>query len=527
MGAISYVNQFSFFAKIKYNLQNQCQYIKKRKLYKLGLCLLFVILVGGCSEDESDSDVDPPTAKITISTEMINAGEEVTFTNASTGQVDQIEWTFEGGNISNSNAPVTTVLYQNEGNFKATLRVSNSGGSDTTEQIIQVNEVISNNVKADFLSNAQRIAIGSEVSFFDSSTGTPNQWSWTFSGGTPINSTEQNPKIIYNILGTYAVTLEVRNDNSSDTEIKENYITVYEPTQADFDFDVNEVTQGGEVRFTDRSVSADQWNWTFPGGTPETSAERNPVVTYNTPGIYSVTLETRNDNSLDTEIKENIIMVLPAPDLQSDLVGHYKFDTDATNEVDPNNPGILQGNPSFVADRKGNSNAAISFNGTSTYVNYINPIPGPDYTGDLTYSFWINIANINTESTIIGLFSSKSAIDIRNVNDQIEYKVVFRGNGAASTSQTEIVKATISDNSWIHIAIRHASADAFEIFVNNQLSGREQITRTQIFERSENSYMAAKDISGSEDQHYEGFVDDLRIYTRALTNEEIKLLFEE
>ncbi|MDY8134853.1 hypothetical protein U0D62_04565 [Aquimarina sp. 2201CG5-10] len=51
--------------------------------------------------------------------------------------------------------------------------------------------------------------------------------------------------------------------------------------------------------------------------------------------------------------------------------------------------------------------------------------------------------------------------------------------------------------------------------------------RVQVFERPENSYMATKDITGSEDEYNKGLFDDLRIYARALTNEEIKLLFEE
>jgi alpha-amylase len=36
------------------------------------------------------------------------------------------------------------------------------------------------------------------------------------------------------------------------------------------------------------------WNWTFTGGTPSTSTEQNPVVSYSTEGSYSVSLKVKN-----------------------------------------------------------------------------------------------------------------------------------------------------------------------------------------------------------------------------------------
>ncbi|WP_109098287.1 PKD domain-containing protein [Aquimarina sp. AU58] len=533
MKAISHINQllFWFLRRTKYTIATQYNYFKKtnQKLYTSGLCLLLLVVAGACSEDESDPDIDPPTSKITVSAENINPGEEVTFTSASTGQVDKIEWIFEGGNILSSNKPTVKVLYANEGSFKATLKVSNSAGSDDDQKTIQVDKTnTGTNLNADFKSNIRNVAVGSEVTFSDMSSGNPNQWSWSFQGGTPNTSTIENPKVVFNQAGVFRISLTVSNDQDSDTEVKDNYISVFEPANAAFTSDVTEIIEGNTVAFTDQSTNAGQWLWTFPGGTPETSTEQNPVVQYDTSGTYSVTLEVSNSDSTNSITKENFIHVKPAIDIISDLIAHYKFDANLTNEVDAGDPGIAQGNVTYINDRNGNSNAALSFNGTSGYVNYSNPIPGPDYIGDLTFSFWMNTANINTESTILGLFSSKSYIDIRKVNDQIEYRVMFRGNSVASISITEIVKATIPANSWVHVAIRHKATDVFEIFINNKLSGREEITRAQITEKSENSYMGAKD-TGSSDQieYYEGALDDLRIYTRALTNDEIKAVYEE
>ena len=67
------------------------------------------------------------------------------------------------------------------------------------------------------------------VNFTDASTGTPTSWAWSFEGGTPSSSTNQNPTgIVFNVAGSYDVTLAATNADGSDTEIKTDYITVNE-----------------------------------------------------------------------------------------------------------------------------------------------------------------------------------------------------------------------------------------------------------------------------------------------------------
>ena len=52
---------------------------------------------------------------------------------------------------------------------------------------------------------------------------------------------------------------------------------------------------GGRVRFRDQSInSPTRWRWTFPGGSPPTSDERNPLVRYRTAGEYDVSLQVGN-----------------------------------------------------------------------------------------------------------------------------------------------------------------------------------------------------------------------------------------
>ncbi len=81
----------------------------------------------------------------------------------------------------------------------------------------------------------------------------------------------------------------------------------------DVDFLVNhtEVLTGQTVDFTDLSTSnPTQWQWTFEGGAPASSSERNPQnIRYNATGTYKVSLTVWNAQGESTKVKNNFIEV--------------------------------------------------------------------------------------------------------------------------------------------------------------------------------------------------------------------------
>ncbi len=69
---------------------------------------------------------------------------------------------------------------------------------------------------------------------------------------------------------------------------------------------------GSSISFKD-----DSWNgavvtrnWTFQGGTPLNDTSANPTITYNTPGIYDVTLSVTNAGGTDTKTITGMVVVL-------------------------------------------------------------------------------------------------------------------------------------------------------------------------------------------------------------------------
>jgi PKD repeat protein len=83
-------------------------------------------------------------------------------------------------------------------------------------------------VAADFTANPTSVEEGVEVNFSDRSTGDPVSWMWTFDGGDPESSTEQNPVVKYANAGMYDVTLTIENNETQDTKTKPGFIVVSE-----------------------------------------------------------------------------------------------------------------------------------------------------------------------------------------------------------------------------------------------------------------------------------------------------------
>ncbi|MBK0403667.1 PKD domain-containing protein [Adhaeribacter sp. BT258] len=83
-----------------------------------------------------------------------------------------------------------------------------------------------------------------------------------------------------------------------------------------FTSSLNTICSGNTVTFNSNATTgANTYNWSFPGGTPATSTQPNPTVTYNTPGNYNVTLTAGNSNcSLTTTVTQtNAISVVTPP----------------------------------------------------------------------------------------------------------------------------------------------------------------------------------------------------------------------
>lgn len=83
------------------------------------------------------------------------------------------------------------------------------------------------------------------------------------------------------------------------------------PCTAEFISNKRTICVGQEVEFEDFSYSGiNQRTWIFESGNPVVSQQKNPVVVYNTPGQYDVTLASGNDTTAVSTHETNYIRVL-------------------------------------------------------------------------------------------------------------------------------------------------------------------------------------------------------------------------
>jgi PKD repeat protein len=77
--------------------------------------------------------------------------------------------------------------------------------------------------------------------------------------------------------------------------------------------------------FEDHSVlnhAGASWSWSFPGGNPSSSTQRNPDVVYNTPGTYTVTL-TVTDATAQTD-SDTLLITVNAYQQNTNLVEGFQ-----------------------------------------------------------------------------------------------------------------------------------------------------------------------------------------------------------
>ena len=133
---------------------------------------------------------------------------------------------------------------------------------------------------------------------------------WDFGDGN--SSTETDPEHIFAGPGSYLITLSVQ--NACGSSLFSDTLELLPPAVADFDLDFSGGCVPFDVQFSDLSTGMiTSWEWSFPGGDPASSDQPNPTVTYNTPGLYDVSLTVSNAQNSDQLTLTGLIEALPFP----------------------------------------------------------------------------------------------------------------------------------------------------------------------------------------------------------------------
>jgi PKD repeat protein len=153
----------------------------------------------------------------------------VNFTNESSGTIASWQWDFGDGSLSDQQNP--THIYNFPGTYAVSLTAIGPLGSSTETKANYITVYGPEPPVAAFSAFPLSGVTPLSVNFTDGSTGTIDTWSWDFGDGYVSN--QRNPTHVYEVQGTYSVSLTVTGGSVSDTGTMIDYITVVSPDAPD------------------------------------------------------------------------------------------------------------------------------------------------------------------------------------------------------------------------------------------------------------------------------------------------------
>jgi len=252
--------------------------------------------------------IEPPLAAV-INVDTNNGIAPLTVSldgNNSTGDIQSYAWDF-GDGTTDAGANVQKI-YETPGSYTVTLTVTDPGGATSqATQNVTVTAGLQAAVSADVTSGTAPLTVNFDGS---GSTGEVTAYTWDFGDGT--TDTGATVQKIYNAAGSYTVTLTVADASGATSQITQA-IEVGAGLQAAVSADVTSGTAPLTVNFdgSGSTGTISSFSWDFGDG--GTSAEINPVYTYNTVGEYTVTLTVSDVGGTTSQVTITVSVIAPAP----------------------------------------------------------------------------------------------------------------------------------------------------------------------------------------------------------------------
>jgi hypothetical protein len=232
------------------------------------------------------------------------------------------------------------------------------------------------------------------------------------------------------------------------------------------------------VQFIDRSVlelSGASWQWHFPGGMPESSTIQHPKVRYSTPGIYDVSLVVSDANGIDSVTVSGMVEVRNWCELDT-VPGR------ALQCMEHPDYGIV-----------------------------------PDLgltTNTFTISAWVRPSGIQADYSAIAMSDNvASGLNFREGNNTLGYH--WGGSGAAWQWDSNLEVPT---DRWSHVAMVVTPASV-RLYVN----GKEAIHSISHSPATINT-MKVGSYLGWQSRNFNGLIDELCIWNRSLSLDEVRAL---
>ena len=212
--------------------------------------------------------------------------------------------------------------------------------------------------------------------------------------------------------------------------------------------------------------------------------------------------------------------------LVNGLVGYWPFCGNANDQSGNDNNGVVNG-ATLTTDRFGNSNSAYSFDGVNDYIS--TSYSGILGTNSRSVSFWYNSFTNNTDETVFTDYGGAN-----NCGEGFAC-TLFPSNEPGVDNTGSYIKSNsmTSVNNWNFYTVTYNSADSpfiynCKLYINGILQSTSQSsTVCNINTINDINMVFGSSRLFNPVQYFNGKIDDIGIWNRALTQEEVTQLFNQ
>lgn len=205
--------------------------------------------------------------------------------------------------------------------------------------------------------------------------------------------------------------------------------------------------------------------------------------------------------------------------LDSGLVAYWPFNGNADDESGNGHGGTLQGGVTLSDDRFGNPESAYTFNGIDGRIDYGLLWGGGSAPSSLTMAAWFNYAQTGDEGKII--YHGWTG----------EFQLLAIGNTAAAavhlSSGWYNTHVMIASDTWYFLVATWEQGGQLLLYLDGQPMDTTGVPNKPLDQQPTTYYPSIGSYNQSAGAFFTGMIDDIRVYNRVLTQEEIDSLNNE
>ena len=481
-------------------------------------------LVNDANPPGANSGNQAPTSLATATTAtagLIPLAVSFSSSGSSDPEGSSLSYAWNFGDGTSSTVANPSHIFTAAGSYVVRLTVSD-GTNSTLSAAINISATAPvNNVPTVAASASPKLGVIPLLVTFSSTgssdpEGSPLSYNWNFGDGT--SSTIANTTHTYTTAGSFTASLTISDGTNSVSSANiaittsataTNYppvaVASATPTSGGAPLNVTFSSAGS----TDVEGATLTYNWDFGDGASSTLA--SPAHTYSATGSYTALLTVSDGTNFDAATPITITVASPL----SGLVAAYSFDEGAgsitTDVSGKNNSGTIS-NATWTAS--GKYGGALTFNGSNALV-VIPPSTSLNVTNAMTQEAWVYpTVSKASWSTVM-----HRETDAYYLHASCPDGAMLPASGATFNGTESYVAgaSALPLNTWSHVASTY-DGSSLKIYVNGVLSSTKTVSGS--VQNNNNPLRIGGNYPYG--QFFEGRIDDVRVYNRALSATEIQ-----